>query len=344
MTPSEQSGRPDDDLQDEDLAALYRQAAREEPSPRHDAAILAAAAAELAKSRAPRPLPWWRRWRLSLSLAATVVLTASLVLLVQREQAGAPAGRSAATGQTPPHSPQAVESAPPPAAKEAPLPESPRALQRQDQRLDEGRTAESPRLAEPSGQAASRDVLEAPAKAEGRAKAQAPASPAAARQGLNAAREEDRAAAPASAPEKKALSPFPEDAQPARKPERAPAGDSSASTAAPKASTPSSASPVPALPPGAEGRLPVPAAAAPPAAPAPLQAPAESTLEKRQGVAAPSSRDAVAPSPQDELAEIRALLRTGRTEEARTSLAAFLRRHPGFALPPDLEALRPTGQ
>lgn len=76
---------PGPDPHDEALAALYRQAARAEPPARQDAAIHAAAAADLKAPRAHRP-PWWLRWRLGLSVAATLVLTTSLVLLVQREQ------------------------------------------------------------------------------------------------------------------------------------------------------------------------------------------------------------------------------------------------------------------
>jgi hypothetical protein len=324
MTSSDQSRRPDAEIHDEALAALYRQAAREEPSPRHDAAILAAAAADLAASRAPRRQPWWLRWRLGLSLAATVVLSTSLVLLVQREQNRIPAGGHPAPLKPALRQAPNAEPAPAAPAAEAPSLQRPLAPQRQDEPRAEGRAAASAAPAGPSEQrAASRGAMEAPAKAERGVSAQTPA-PA---QNSDTGREADRAAAPEPpSPESKLLAPSADDGKLSGKAQETPSAVSPYSIIAPKGSAPPSA---------------LPAAAPPPAAPAPFPAPAESSQEKHRSVAAPSARDAPARSPQDELAEIRALLQAGRTEEARNALGAFLRGHPDFVLPADLQALRP---
>jgi hypothetical protein len=323
MTSSDQSRRPDAEIHDEALGALYRQAAREEPSPRHDAVILAAAAAQLAESRAPRRQPWWLRWRLGLSLAATVILSTSLVLLVQREQARNPAGPPAPLKPALRQAPSA-EPAPAAPAAEAPSLKRPVAPQRQDEPREEGRSAASTAPAGSSEQrAASRGALEAQSKAERGLSAQTPA-PA---QNSDAGREADRAAAPEPpSPESKLLAPSADEGKLSGKARGTSSAVSPYSIIAPKGSAPPSA---------------LPAAAPPPAAPAPFPAPAESSQEKRRSVAAPSARDAAARSPQDELAEIRALLQAGRTEEARNALGAFLRGHPDFELPADLQALRP---
>ena len=73
-----------DELRDERLSRLYRESAAGEPPPALDAAILAAARAAVAP--APPRRPGWRAWMLPTSLAATVVLTVSLTLVVRQEQ------------------------------------------------------------------------------------------------------------------------------------------------------------------------------------------------------------------------------------------------------------------
>lgn len=65
------------------LSAEYRAAARELPPPRLDAAIRAAARRGAADG--PRRRPVLARWRLPLSLAAVVVLSVSLVLVMRQE-------------------------------------------------------------------------------------------------------------------------------------------------------------------------------------------------------------------------------------------------------------------
>lgn len=77
--------RRDETERDTQLAALYRAAARDEPSPALDAAIRAAARREVGAR--PRPVgPFFSRsWRVPLSLAAVVVLSVSLVTLIREE-------------------------------------------------------------------------------------------------------------------------------------------------------------------------------------------------------------------------------------------------------------------
>jgi hypothetical protein len=80
-----------DSFHDEELARLYRDAPRAEPPPALDAAILAAARREagagLREALAPGRVPFYSRWPIPLSLAAVVVISASLVFLVEHERA-----------------------------------------------------------------------------------------------------------------------------------------------------------------------------------------------------------------------------------------------------------------
>jgi hypothetical protein len=67
------------------IERLYRDAAREEPPARLDAAILAAARREVGAG--PRALASkLRRWHVPISIAAVVVVSASLVILMQEEE------------------------------------------------------------------------------------------------------------------------------------------------------------------------------------------------------------------------------------------------------------------
>ena len=77
-------GTSGDAERDARLDRLYREAGGEMPSVRLDAAILAAAHREVGAR--PRPLSsTLRRWRVPISIAAVVVLSVSLVTLVQEE-------------------------------------------------------------------------------------------------------------------------------------------------------------------------------------------------------------------------------------------------------------------
>jgi len=86
---------PGDADRDPRLERLYRSAAREEPPARLDAAIHASARREV--HAGPRAVPTrLRAWRVPVSIAAVVVLSASLVTLV-REEGGGQLERSPAT-------------------------------------------------------------------------------------------------------------------------------------------------------------------------------------------------------------------------------------------------------
>lgn len=94
-----------DDCRDEALSRAYRRSAETEPPPAMDALILAAARRE-AEVRPVRAAPWWRRWVAPVGVFATLVLTVSLTLLVQREQpdllpAAAPTARPAPQSEPP---------------------------------------------------------------------------------------------------------------------------------------------------------------------------------------------------------------------------------------------------
>lgn len=70
---------------DESLTGLYREASNEAPPARFDEAIRAAARREAGAG--PRSLSRPRAWRVPVSLAAVVVLTATLVLMMREEGA-----------------------------------------------------------------------------------------------------------------------------------------------------------------------------------------------------------------------------------------------------------------
>lgn len=154
--------RHPEEPEDAQLAKLYHESAAPEPSAEMDQAILAAARREV-HARPRRVGPWLRKWRVPVSIAATLVVSASLVMVAVEEggnrmdgsppMAPAPArkeavapgtpatddlaarGRSAATPEgSPGHradapSPIASKSSPKrePASEARPLLESPRA-------------------------------------------------------------------------------------------------------------------------------------------------------------------------------------------------------------------------
>ena len=77
---------PGNDMErDETLAKIYRAAANESAPARLDAAIRAAARREAGAG--PRPLSRLRAWRVPVSLAAMLVLSATLVLMMREEGA-----------------------------------------------------------------------------------------------------------------------------------------------------------------------------------------------------------------------------------------------------------------
>lgn len=70
---------------DSRLARLYRETAREEPQARLDEAIRAAARREVGAGPQSLGVPFLRSWRLPVSIAAVVVLSVSVVTLMMKE-------------------------------------------------------------------------------------------------------------------------------------------------------------------------------------------------------------------------------------------------------------------
>lgn len=118
-----------DDIRDEGLSRLYRASAGAEPPATLDAAVVAAARAALAPPRRPA----WRRWTLPMSVAATVVTTVTLTMLVHQalepQPSHAPAAAESPAAAAPASEPAVRQSeitaadvrpAPSPAARPAP--------------------------------------------------------------------------------------------------------------------------------------------------------------------------------------------------------------------------------
>lgn len=89
-----------EELRDEELSRLYRETPAAEPPQSLDAAILAAA--RRAVQAAPRRRPGWRAWAVPMSVAATVLVTATLTLMVQQEQERAATEAAPALAPRPP--------------------------------------------------------------------------------------------------------------------------------------------------------------------------------------------------------------------------------------------------
>ena len=93
----------DDMPRDPTLSRAYRETAQTEPPPALDALILAVARKEAAVRPQATRLPWWRRAMMPVGVFATLVVTLSVVLMVEQEQrepepapAAVPASSSAA--------------------------------------------------------------------------------------------------------------------------------------------------------------------------------------------------------------------------------------------------------
>src|SRR5258705_9246612 len=80
------SERPDNDIaRDARLTAIYRAAEQDTPPPALDTAILAAARREVGARPRPAGYSFVRSWRGPLSVAAVVVLSVSLIMLMREE-------------------------------------------------------------------------------------------------------------------------------------------------------------------------------------------------------------------------------------------------------------------
>ena len=73
--------------EDTRIAALYRQAVREEPPAHLDRAVREVARIAVVGTAASRPTPWWNLWRMPFAAAAVVVVSASVVVLMLEEGA-----------------------------------------------------------------------------------------------------------------------------------------------------------------------------------------------------------------------------------------------------------------
>jgi len=142
----------DPDLRDPRLDQAYRELPGDEPPPEVDERIRAAARRAVgARPQSLEARSWAARWRVPLSLAATVVLAVTLTLMVQDEER--PALRTGPVLVPAPSAPTTLEdrAAPSPAAEEAkradtvaPPPPQLEKLETRQQRLEERKAAGIP--------------------------------------------------------------------------------------------------------------------------------------------------------------------------------------------------------
>lgn len=117
-----------DDLQDKDLARAYREASEEQPSVGMDARILAAARAAARPRAARMATSWVSSWRIPIALAATVLLSFTLTLMVREGEEGRLAAPDESTGSARPaaRSAEAESKAAPKAVPEPTLKTTPK--------------------------------------------------------------------------------------------------------------------------------------------------------------------------------------------------------------------------
>ncbi len=315
-----------DDVRDPRLDRAYGETPREEPPLALDERIRAAARRaagarpQSLERQAARQRSWSARWRLPLSVAATVVIAATLTVMVQDEE-------RRPRDDTPERAPPANAPAATPTAPEAP----PAAAA--------PRPAAEPRAPAASGaEGARRDIAPPPAAAPSAA-TPVPAP-------VENKREERGVAMEQQPPAADSTSAVP------------PAGELQRQTPAQRNVTPPAAAPAPVpapIPPPpareSEGRRVVPSTPAPPmqapepitpaAKPAPPGGPSDPfsrdrALSDRPPRAAREVAPSVVRTPETWVEEIRQLYAEGRAAEAAAALAAFRREYPDFRLPPDL--------
>ncbi len=312
----------DPDLRDPRLDSAYRDTPRDEPPPELDERIRAAARRAVRagpqsleeRTAAARGRSFVVRWRVPLSLAATVVLVVSLALLVQEA-----VQRSQYDGAGPVSAPSpapAVAPSAPPAANETDVP----------------REAAPPASPKPADR-----VRAAPAQRKmGEAAPSTGTPPAPGPIELRQERTSGPAPQPLGVPADAASAPAPTPAIPGGAMRIAPQAAPSPAVTPPRGAD--SASGAVAAPPPASA---LPMQLAPRPAPSPDAAPPLSRdreLSDRPARAAREAAPAAMPprSPEEWLEAIRRLTAEGRTAEAAAELAAFRRRYPDYSLPPDL--------
>ena len=335
------NGEADALPRDEALSRVYRgqiDAAPAGPPAALDARILTAAREAVAAPRRPAraPLPWWRRLMVPASVAAVLVVSATLTLMVHDEQQKLEAPAPAAAPRAAP------ESAPPPSAPpgiSAPTQAPVQSRESAAEQLPEAIPAER------NAPAASTLSKEAPAAIAPETKAKA------AKRAEESATDMRRIeAAPATeAVPRPAPSVFPV-AAPSAPPPAPPVNAASGAGATPGAAVGGAVAPAS---PRSEREsrvrqmreaapLPQAAPVAPAAATPPSQGvaaepttPSQDALERPARPEMRKGRD-VARSPEAWLEEIRQLRRSGREAEWREALERFRVRYPDYPLPEDL--------
>jgi hypothetical protein len=317
---------------DHALSRIYREGAWPEPSRQIDQAILVASRRA---ARERHPLLW--RWAPSLAVAATVVLTSTLVLKVYREQREVVS--PGAFDKVEKAETRAKQPGPEPKAdaKPAPAPQPVTTPQGYSSTMDAGEAARLERAQRDIG---FRDVT-SPVGAEVPAKgAPAPKAPPA----LKKEAEQRRADAPQTPTSGPTVSVFGAQAPAATPPAPTPPAPSQAAPRAfGKPATPFIQN-APQAPEPAQGQARLQAAPAPEAAPQPQASPRPEATQAlvTGGVSANAlSADAIAArvdarSPQAWIEDIRKLVKEGRSEEAGQEISKFKKRYPDYVLPEDL--------
>lgn len=319
------------EYRDQALSRIYREGAWPEPGRQIDQAILTASRRA---ARARHPVVW--RWAPSLAVAATVVLTSTLVLKVYREQpeVAAPVTAEKQTAELRNKQPAPPE-AKPAEAKPAPTPPvSVATPQGFSSSMDAGEAERLDRakrdlgLKEPASAGAPAQAAAKPAPAQAAAKpAPAPKAPPALKK-----EEPARADAPSAPAPVSVFGAAPPAPQPA--PQAAPQPAVRFGKPATQGAT-ASAQP---RPEAAESTLQLQAAPPPPEAMKP--APAANSMVSRNAIGGASLDTASAKtaerSPQSWIEDIRKLVKEGKSEEAGAQIAEFKKRYPDYTLPEDL--------
>jgi len=306
----------DPDLRDPNLDRAYRETPRDEPPPELDERVRAAARRAVGarpqsleqQAAAERRRSWTSRWRLPLSIAATVVIAATLTVMVQEEDRRPrdDAGRVMERTNVAPKVDQ------PAAGSSDALRDGPAAAA--------VAPVQSPAPAAPPVQPSERAVLKSAAE---------PAAPQR-RDATGRLRREERAL--------EAEQPAAGESKPAAPAELEMRRQSTAPAAAPPLATPAP------IPPPAAAPAPAPVPAAQPALRStPQMAPAGAapgSLQRDRNLGdrpERESREASAiRSPEAWVEYIRSLRAQGRDAEATAELAELRRAYPDFRLPPDL--------
>jgi hypothetical protein len=302
------------------IDAAYRESAREAPPRALDDRILAAAHRAVAARPAPVRPDWTRRWRVPLSVAATLVLSATITLMVYESSDAPPPlapARPQPSGDAQREAPRTELQMRERAAQSERLTEQKAAAPRPDER-----PAPEPQIAAAAGKPAAPHAAApsvsppVPFPADDRAKRSTPAQEEL-DQAVSFAKERTPAAPAATPP------PPPPSATPRKR-----EAESAATAAARRDATTAN-----------EGRALAdqPAGRAGGVAPAPSPAPALIAVPDRMPAwTPPSGRALDLTAPEGWVEEIRWLKREGRDAEAAVWLTELKTRFPDYALPDDL--------